>query len=286
MDQLHRVMYFGLEPERERYRPDLIHALASQSFEPFEFSNWCRIVPYKYSTDPLSAAGSLNGIGGRFNCGREVESIRGFHPALYIADTYATAFRECYGLEQGENVEGLTPEELALSNDSGSKAFVKLHGRVMRLFDIRNDGALDQFCRILSKIKAPRELKDLSRKLKVRNKNMLIRTVPHLKYSLAANWRSWPVQFGLPSPSQVFAQLVLDAGYEGILYPSSKQRSGNCIALFPSEIASEKTFVEIEDEPPSSITTSRLDLDTSGICCGWEILRQNERRFAKYSRQR
>jgi hypothetical protein len=212
IDQLHRTLYFGLEPERDRYRSDLIASLQCHDSEPFEFADWCRLVPYEYSLDPLSAAGSLRRYGGRFNAGSELEGMRGCHPALYLGDTFSTTYSEYFQLPPNSREGGLSPEDLALSNSHGSETKVRVHGRLERILDIRKPELLQQFCRVLAKIKQPPSVKDLSRKLKLHNKRILIRTVPHLLYALSANWRMWAVQFGLPSPSQVFAQLVIDAG--------------------------------------------------------------------------
>ena len=49
----------------------------------------------------------------------------------------------------------------------------------------------------------------------------LIRTLSRLTDSLLdPNWRMWPMQFDVPATSQVFGQLVAQAGIEGIVYPS------------------------------------------------------------------
>ena len=45
------------------------------------------------------------------------------------------------------------------------------------------------------------------------------------------NWNAWPVHFDVPSNSQVLATMVIDAGFEGILYPSTKDGK-NCLAIF------------------------------------------------------
>jgi hypothetical protein len=73
---------------------------------------------YRWTLHPLSAAGSLTSIGGRFNAGAEIDS-RTFDPwpSLYLASDHATAYREKFQIEAGQTVDGLSPEELARAPD-------------------------------------------------------------------------------------------------------------------------------------------------------------------------
>ena len=73
LDELNDVLYFNLEPERRRRRPELLKVL--QQVEPLalDLSNWVRIVDYQWTLHPLSAAGSLTYIGGRYNAGTELD---------------------------------------------------------------------------------------------------------------------------------------------------------------------------------------------------------------------
>jgi hypothetical protein len=73
LDELERTLYYALEPERKRLRPELIAALQQQINEPLELQRWARIATYTHSLNPLSAAGSLLGCGGRFNPGGDLE---------------------------------------------------------------------------------------------------------------------------------------------------------------------------------------------------------------------
>ena len=65
------------------------------------------------------------------------------------------------------------------------------------------------------------------------------------------NWRVLPIQFGLPAPSQTLADLIREAGFEAILYQSSKG-PGKCLALFPDKL-SDRSFIELIDPPPSKV---------------------------------
>jgi RES domain-containing protein len=64
-------------------------------------NGWVRIVNYQFSHTPLSCAGSLKYIGGRYNAGVELEpNTLAAWPTLYIAENYETAFREAFQLCQ------------------------------------------------------------------------------------------------------------------------------------------------------------------------------------------
>ncbi len=95
LDELERTLFYALEPERHRLRPELLAALQQQVNEPLEIRGWSRIASYTHSLNPLSAAGSLLGYGGRFNPGADLElGTLAPWPALYVAEDYETAFQE------------------------------------------------------------------------------------------------------------------------------------------------------------------------------------------------
>ena len=80
------------------------------------------------------------------------------------------------------------------------------------------------------------------------------------------NWRVLPIQFGLPSPSQILSELVRAADFEAIAYQSSKG-AGVCVAVFVDRLAP-GSFVELTgNAPPGAIT--RLDVDTADELAGW-----------------
>jgi len=278
LDQLSDTLHFGTEPERLKYRDDLLGALQCCAAPPLSFERWTRMVTYSYSLSPLSAAGSLTGYGGRFNVGRDVEKTRQFWPALYIAATHEAAYREYYQLSKGSTTtSGLTPEEMNLETRR-STSTVLLNGHIEKVFNVGDIGALEPVCAILKKIKLPRDVGPLIRRLKMKRNAIAMITSPALmqKAILENNWRIGPVQFGLPSPSQILAELIRSAGYEAIQYPSTKN-GDTCVAVFPSNIASDRTFVALSDSGPEEISHLRLDMDTADQLCGWEMLRTEDR---------
>jgi hypothetical protein len=223
LDELHDLLFFGVEPQRLRLREQLLEALQSMPAPSFSLEKWFRIVTYRYSLSPLSAAGSLNGVGGRFNVGIDVDKSNTPFPALYLAGDFETAYREKWQIPSGQKINGLAPEELALV-DQRSTSTVLINGHVERVFNIGGPLNLAPFCKVLREMAMPNRVHTLMRRLKTPDKSVyMVKTPKQLLHELRMqNWRAWPVQFGLPSPSQIFGQLIREAGFEGILYPSTK----------------------------------------------------------------
>jgi hypothetical protein len=91
LSRLQASLYFDLEPARRTQSARLLAALRFAARRRYEFTDWCRIVDYRYSLAPLSVAGSLK-VGGRFNIGEDLEpaTFTPF-PALYVAENFETA---------------------------------------------------------------------------------------------------------------------------------------------------------------------------------------------------
>ncbi|MGH8116597.1 MAG: RES family NAD+ phosphorylase [Rhodanobacteraceae bacterium] len=272
LDELNAVLYVGLEPQRQRHRDELLEALQVEPPSGVEIPDWVRIVPLRYTNDPLSAIGSLRGIGGRFNVGSDVDcSVRAPWPALYLASDQETAYREKFGLPLGGRKGGLSAEELALQHD-GSHSVIRLAGHLSAVFDLTRPGVLEPICNVLRKMRLPAEAERLRRRLKIpRTQARLIRTAAELmRATMDPNWRGAPSQFGNPSVSQILGGLILDAGYEAICYQSTKG-AGRCVAVFPHCLV-DTSFVEIADTAPPDTHHIRLDPNSAWPLCGWETL--------------
>jgi hypothetical protein len=176
-------------------------------------------------------------------------------------------------MEQDEERDGLKAEELALMG-VGSFTKVEVHGHMEQIFDLDTPNCLEAFCAVIRKMKTPPDILPLQRRLGIKpSANGLIRTPGHLRREvLIKNWRGAPAQFGLPSPSQILAGLIRDAGFEAIRFPSTKGH-GHCLAVFPDKLVSDQSFVELTNTPPPGVEHKRLDLSSSDALCGWSILR-------------
>lgn len=272
LNELWDLLYFGVEPQRRKHHHQLIQAIKGVGHTAFQLDHWVRIVTYQYSLEPLSGAGSLQALGGRFNAGYELDdnTMRPW-PALYIAQNFETAYREKFQLGSQEGVDGLTPHELGLEG-AVSHTTVFVNGQLNRVFDMAAFTSLISVAKVLSKIRLSFEVAPLARKLKFdRNTFFMVKTGQQLFNALVKqNWRVLPTQFGLPAPSQILAELIREAGFEAILYPSSKG-SGKCLAVFPTNLG-DASFVQLADQAPSEKTTKRLDQSTATVLEGWDAI--------------
>jgi RES domain-containing protein len=275
LDELEANLYFALEPERRRLRAELIATLQRHQSTPVVCQGWVRIVDYQFSNQPLSSAGSLTGNGARFNAGMDLDpGTLSPWPALYLAEDYETAYREKFQLKSSDAVDGLKPEELALTHGR-SNSTVLLQGRIERVFDMTAPRHLDAVAKVLKKIKMPDRAKILKKKLGMKQTDLnMIQSGQGLYIAvLKHNWRVQPAQFGLPARSHILAELVRAAGFEAILYKST-MGPGKCLAVFPDKLSG-SAHIELEDKAPPEVKHTRLDENTAGDLAGWHILPSN-----------
>lgn len=277
LDELQWTLYFGVQPEQRRLRNELLAALRLAQPMHVPFARWTRVVSYQYSAEPLSAAGSLHAYGGRFNPGADLDpGTLNPWPALYIAEDAATALREKFQMAVGDTAAGLTPAELALTS-STSYASVAVSGAIHRVFDMTTKANLNAIAKVLGRIRMPSRARDIQRRLRIKNKDLwMITTAQQLHDAvLAQNWRTLPVQFGLPAPSHTLADLIRASGFEAILYRSTKGL-GRCLAVFPEQLAS-GSFVELADAAPVAVQHTRLDIDSADELAGWDSMPSQKR---------
>jgi hypothetical protein len=92
-------------------------------------------------------------------------------------------------------------------------------GVLNSVIDLNKGGELQDFVNLINDFKIPEHLKESFKKFNLSSE--LVTTVPMLiNCLLDPNWRVNPMQFDVPSTSQIFGQLAIDAGIEGIVYPS------------------------------------------------------------------
>lgn len=246
--------YSEIAFQRAQILDDLKKSLAENATGPFRIDRWQRAVKYKYALTPLSAQGSLVEPGGRFNIGRIDTRFPEF-PALYLAKTKDTAMDEL--LSRDGKGALLEPEQMALTRRA-SIAVVAISGELEAVFDVRNEKSLTGF------VQRTRHF-TLSEKLKNRAKELglpipgILRTEEDLKKSLLdPNWRFLPMQMDIPSNPQIFGQIVMEAGINGILYPSVLNGE-DCLAVFPKTFADSTARLEIADDSPNEIKFRKID---------------------------
>lgn len=251
--------FYELESQRRLKERELIDSLQRNPGFSGNFTDWCRIVDYRWSDKPLDSTGSMI-AGGRFNLGGPID--RAPHspfPALYIAEDYRTSYIEKFLSPPSEKTE-LQPHELALRS-SRSFTALSLKCSVNNLFDFRKQSSIKHFSEIIQTFSMSRDLKKLARELGIKPP-YLFTTQASLFMHLRDNWAAFPAQLGIPANSQLFGRLLKLAGFDGILYQSTKS-DGLCMAIFPESLVNSDTFVEICDASPPTTTITRLDSNTA-----------------------
>lgn len=262
VEEYHVRLYHHLEAKRSLHMADLIDALQARKTVNKKGKSWHRIVDYKYSNEPLSCVGSLK-KGGRFNIGEDLDPNKfPTFPVLYIAENHQTAFLETFGVPLKNPTAGLTGYELAL-RDPASFLSVRLEFELSNLFDLTKAGNLREFTDIIAKFEMPDDLKVIGNKIGLGPPKLpwLVREAAALKKTfLAKDWRMYPIQFEIPSNPQVFGRMLRDAGFEGVIYPSTKGKA-RCLAIFVENLYGTNSHMSLQDPTPTTVIHRRLDLD-------------------------
>ena len=262
LDELADLLYFGTTPGRQRFKEQLINAAKSTAGIKIEKNNWLRIVTYKYSLSPLSEAGSLINSG-RFNIGKNIEkNAQTVWGAIYIAEDHETAYREKFQVKIEDETPGLKPEELSLVKENNISS-VNIKFNLQNIFDLTEQSNLSHIANVLSKIKIPDGAQELNKKINRKRKLAKIPAIKMIKSSKAlfesifeSNWNLLPTIYEIPSNSQITAEIIKLAGFEGIIYQSTKS-NGKCIAIFRDNLL-EGSYVELSGEFPKEVTEYQI----------------------------
>lgn len=261
--EYHWQYYSSLAYQRSKVL-DKIKAALLDAAEPLEFRQWQRAIRYKFVFEPLSAKGSLNDPGGRFNIG-DIGSIKfSPFPALYLAEGQDTAMQEmlCQQLDEGGS---LTPFEFALANKE-SFAVVSVNGFLDNVINLHHPERLEEFVGLIRDFQIPDHILELAKDYKFPPPGV-IRSVEQLVDNLQVpNWRLWPMQFDVPSTTQIFGQLISQTGIQGIAYVSKFNGKG-CIAVFPKNFIGSASYIELADVLPEGVKHRRLDAATCADLC-------------------
>lgn len=253
------LRYHALEALRQAYKTELIEALQNSNAEAqLNTTSWSRIVDYRYSNHPLSAAGSTK-RGGRFNVGKLCDrSAAAKFAALYIAQDHETAMGERFGNPIKSRSQSLTRAELALRKTT-SYTHVRIAAKFEGLFDLTKSNCLASVIAIIKDFPLPEHVVDMARELGLGTAGLVVRSQQQLKATLLAeDWRFMPSNHGLPANPQVFGTFLREAGFEGVLYKSTRS-SGKCAAIFPDTLTPQASFVALADAAPKGTEHVRLD---------------------------
>jgi len=254
----HWEYYSSLAYQRSKITDNIRAALVEAAEGPFPFTGWQRIVKYKYTNAPLSVAGSLTDIGGRFNIG-DIDPARFTpFPALYVAADRETAMVETLG--QGGAEQKLSGLEFALTKTDSISA-VSVRGVLESVINLNNLERLDRFVRLIKDFVVAGKLTHLTQESGWVPPE-LIRTLPQFKEAmLHRDWQQWANLYEVPIASQIFGQLVMSAGIEGIVFPSKFNGHDN-LAIFPQAFVGD-SVIELAGEIPTTVKVRRLDASTA-----------------------
>jgi hypothetical protein len=254
--------YFELEALRAAKYDALCDALRSSLGVSVDLNGWSRVTDWHWSLSPLSPAGSIKGIGGRFNIGETLDRARGqAFPCLYIAESIETAHAEYFGEALSTQVGPLTLSELALRRQTSFTTFL-LTGRVERVLDLREDTPLKPFADIIRRFNFSSLTKAAFRSAGLPQRE-IIRSPKQLRRRLLLapeRWRQEPTLFAIPAANQIFGRFARDADWEGILYPSGRA-NGLCLAIFPENFRASNSLIEVMGDVPGGATHVVLDKD-------------------------
>ncbi len=255
-------VYFELERQRAKCYDALCDSLRAISAVSVNVKGWARVTDWRWGMTPLSAAGSLKGIGGRFNIGNDLDRARNqAFPSLYLAQDINTAFGEYFGGPLSATGGPLSLSEFALRRESSFTTFL-LDGRLDQVFDLRSGASLKVFASITNAFdisaltKAAIRAAGLPPRRIIRSTNELWNRL----LDAPAAWRREPQAYGIPAPCQTFGRFVRDAGFEAILYPS-RQGYGLCLAVYPDNFRASTGCIRVVGEVPVGAANTILDKD-------------------------
>ena len=255
-------IYFELERQRVAHYDSLCESLRATPSIAVNVTNWARVTDWRWNFSPLSPAGSLNGIGGRFNIGNDLDRARNqAFASLYLAENVETAYSEYFGGSPSEMLRGLTLSELALRRRSSFTTFL-LTGQLEHVLDLRTDRALIAFAGIIKHFDISPQTKAAVREAGLPPR-AIMRSAKQLRTQILvapSNWRLEPQAYGIPAACQIFGRFVHDSGFEAVLYPS-QLGAGSCLAVFPDNFRASTGRIEVVGAVPNGATHTILDKD-------------------------
>jgi RES domain-containing protein len=253
-------VYFELERQRASKYTELCDALRSSPSIPVDVSHWCRVTDWQWNLTPLSPAGSIKDIGGRFNIGATLDRARGqAFPCVYIAENVETAYAEYFGNPLSTPVGPLALNEFALRRETSFATFL-LKGQIDTVLDLRDERSLLAFVQVIRNFDISSQTKAAIRSVGLPRRE-IIRTPKQLRKRLLQDpdvWRQEPTLFAIPSVSQIFGRFVRDADFEGVLYPSQRG-NGLCLAIFTENLSRGDSTIQVIGDVPAGASYTILN---------------------------
>jgi hypothetical protein len=113
------------------------------------------------------------------------------------------------------------------------------------VLDLSTPKSLETFFKHIQKIKAPKHLMQVAKKLRIDYPLTAIKTFKQLYQTIfEEHWRDHASLCNVPANSQILGQIVYESGIEAILYPSTKDGK-KCLAVFPRNFQNKESYVGI-----------------------------------------
>jgi hypothetical protein len=181
-------------------------------------------------------------------------------PALYVAQDKDTCLQELFN-DDLKGRKGLSSRDLALTR-ADSVSIVAVKGSLESVLDLNRPDKLKPFVQLIKKFELSSSLIKDAKKIgfdvkAAQNVQELLGSV------LNPNWRQFPMHVDVPASSQIFGNLVEQAGIDAVLYPS-KYTKKNCLAIYIRNFKKNGSFVELAGELSPGVAVIRLDSNNCG----------------------
>jgi len=240
---------------------DKIHAKLIETCKTnYNFQKWQRVITWKYSTNPLSIIGSIKDpAGGRFNVGDIDRTTFPSFPALYIAEDAETAIQEKLMNKVKDDAQSCLDTALA---KKASFSCISVSGSLDAVINLNNPKTLKPFVYLIRNFSISEYLRKASKTKRNVDLTVVKNVKQLLKTLLDKNWRFLPMQLDIPSSSQIFGELVMGTGIDGIVYPS-KYTGKECLCIFPQNFKETgSSYVQVDHQSPPGTKIIRWDHET------------------------
>ena len=128
------------------------------------------------------------------------------------------------------------------------------------IFDLTRPNNLAQIVKVLSRFKVSKRVRDTEYKLRANPLKLVSSTKELFDSIMTESWREMPTLVSTPSNSQLLGHLLSLAGFEGVLYSSTRSGKNN-LALFTRQFANSSSLVRAVS-PPATATQVELSSST------------------------
>lgn len=145
---------------------------------------------------------------------------------------------------------GLTARELGLCSENGL-AWVSVAGSVNNIFDLTTPSNLKAFTDVIASFHLSARVRQLERRMGLAPMKVITDSTQLHTTFMAEEWRQYPVMWNTPANPQLIGHLLTQAGFEGVLY-SSTRTGKRSVALFTRQFRNSSSVVSVKNPPPTA----------------------------------